>query len=204
VADAEDGPLLAVPRLAPEHLGRALLVDLQARRIAVADIGTTEFGVFGIDPDAPHRDAADRRPTDTPRTEWFQEDHEPPAKCGIRREARQQHPVLELLQVITRFHHRPADAQHVESFAVAARIVADLHDPRLAELRFVVAVGFAELAAHKARRVEKGVVRRRGDIQLLAGHHGLERIAGHATPRFRGGRSCPVRTPAPRKRLPVV
>lgn len=204
MTDAEDRPLLAVARLAPEHLGRAFLVDLQARRIAVTDIGTTEFGIFRIDPDATDRDAADHRPTDAPRTQGFVQDHEPSAEVRIRREARQQDTVLKLLQVIARFHHRPADAQHIESFAVAAGIVADLHDPRLAELGFVVAVGLAEFAAHEPGRVEEGVVRRRGDLQLLAGHHGLERIAGHFRLRSRGGRSCPVRTRAPRKRLRVA
>jgi hypothetical protein len=68
VADAVDRPFLAIPRLAPEHLGRAFLVDLQAGWITVAHVGATEFRVFGIDPDTPDRDAADHRPADAPRT----------------------------------------------------------------------------------------------------------------------------------------
>jgi hypothetical protein len=185
-------------------LGGPFLVDLQARRVAVADIGATEFGVFGIDPDATDRDAADDRSADAARTERFEEDHEPASETGVRRYARQKHAVLELLQIIRWLDHRPADAEHVEAVAVAARVVAHFDDPRLAELRFVVAIAFAELAAHESRRVEEGVVRRRGDLQLLAGHHGLERIAGHVRLRSRGGRSCPVRRHAPRRRLPVV
>jgi hypothetical protein len=85
VTDAEDGPLLTLAGLAPEHLGRALFVDLQARGVTVADIGTAEFRVFWINPHSPDRDAADHGPADAPRTEWFEQDHEPSAKCGIRR-----------------------------------------------------------------------------------------------------------------------
>jgi hypothetical protein len=64
VADTEDGPLLAVPWLAPEHLRCAFFIDLQARRIAVADVGAAKIGIFGIDPDATDGDAADHRPPD--------------------------------------------------------------------------------------------------------------------------------------------
>lgn len=202
--EPEDRPFLAVARLAPKDLGRAFLVDLQAGRIAVADIGTAKFRIAGIDPDSADGHAADDRPADPAVGERFEQDHEPPSERRRRSLANEQHPVLELLQVLARLHDRPRDAEHVEAAPVAAGVVADLDDAGLAELGIVGPVRFEQFATGVAGRIEEGVVGRRRDLQLLAGHHGLEGVAGHATPRFREGRNCRSRTPARRKPLLVV
>lgn len=191
-------PLGRAALLQPQHPGRPRRRVAERQRVARLHLGEVVQAV-GIDHEFHRRHAGNDPPADGVGVERVEQHREPPGRDGVvRRAALERHPRLELAEVVLRADDRLGQREHGEPRPRDPGGVPHRHDAGLPGHRRRVAVGLVELPPHPPGGVGERVVRGRRHLQPLPGLHVLERVPRHVTPRSRGGRSCPARTPARR------
>lgn len=203
-ADPRNGPRncgeIPFPfRLHPQHLGGPVLAALEEGR--VADLYVREAVVFLDHLNADSADAVETGPADLPGSERFQQHSEPALVFWGGHHAAQGDSFPEGLRILGGLDDRPEQAQDVETIPVAAGLVANEDNARLAEIALAITGRVVLTILEVLSRVHERIERLGGDVQRIAGAHLVEH--GHLVPltgRCPTTRSHRTRRPARRRR----
>jgi hypothetical protein len=192
-ADLDHRPLHACARLLPEDQSRPFgVAAFQVGATAVGDIGPRVPLVRDVDPG--NRDPADTGVvSDLAGGDRLQQHGEPAEILRfLRHDPRAGRLVLEGLEVLQRVDDRLVEAQHIETIAVRACLVADFDDGAVG-IAGITGLPLASLPGLEVQgRVDERIEGLGWDFQLLARLHFLEGIS-------HGGHSLRDQMPKPEK-----